>query len=111
MTWFMTGDRFANEIGITGRAVSAEEAYAHGMINRVVPQEQLMATAEELAEEIMKNPPLSVRSSVRMVRWFSEEFGRAAGLYSGGLNLHLTDDFRESASAFMEKRQPTFHGR
>ncbi len=111
MTWFMTGDRFANEVGITGRAVSAEEAYQHGMINRVVPQGQLMATAEELAEEIMKNPPLSVRSSVRMVRWFREEFGRAAGLYSGGLKLHLTDDFRESASAFMEKRQPTFHGR
>lgn len=56
MTWFMTGDRFANEVAITGRAVSAEEAHEHGMVNRVVPPDQIMSTAEELAEEIMKEP-------------------------------------------------------
>ena len=109
--WFMTGDRFANEAAITGRPFTAEEAYQHGMINRVVPQGQLMSAAEELADEILKNPPLSIRSSVRMVRWFRQEFGRSAQLYGPGLKLHLSEDFHESASAFMEKREPVFQGR
>lgn len=109
--WLTCGDRFANEIAITGRAFTAEEAYQHGMVNRLVPQEQMMSTAQEMAEEILKNPPLSIRSSVRMVRWFGEEFSRLGGMYSQGLRLHLTDDFHESAHAFVEKRQPVFHGR
>ncbi|MBI2887028.1 MAG: enoyl-CoA hydratase/isomerase family protein [Chloroflexi bacterium] len=109
--WFWTGDRFANELAITGRVFTAEEALQHGMFNRVVPQDKLLSTAEELAEEILKNPPLSVRASVRMVRWYVGEMSRVAGLYSQGLKLHLTEDFREGATAFMEKREPVFHGR
>ncbi len=110
-TWFMTGDRFANEIAITGRVFTVEESYQHGLVNRLVSQDKLMSTAEELAEEILKNPPLSIRSSVRIVRWFREELARPAQLYSQGLKLHLSDDFREGASAFMEKREPVFQGR
>ena len=108
--WFMTGDRFANEMAITGRACSAEEALQHGLINRVVPQSKLVSTAEELAEEILKNPPLSIRSSVRIERWFGEELSRKAGLYQQSLKLHLTQDFHEGALEFMEKRQPVSTG-
>lgn len=109
--WSMCGDRFANALAITGREFTVEEALQHGMINRVVPHEKLISAAEELAEEILKNPPLSIRSSVRMSRWYGEELSRTAHMYEQSLKLHLSDDFREAASAFMEKRQPVFHGR
>jgi enoyl-CoA hydratase/carnithine racemase len=90
---------------------TAEEALQHGMINRVVPADELMRSAEELAAQIMENPPLSVRANVRMIRWFVHEMQRQSRLYTQPLALHLTEDFHESAAAFMEKRRPVFKGR
>lgn len=109
-TWFWTGSRFANDIALTGRMFDADEALRQGMINAVVPGDELLATAERLAEQIMENPPLSVRANVRMIRWFVHNMQREAGLYVRGLGLHLTDDFHESAAAFIEKRKPVFKG-
>lgn len=110
-TWFWTGSRFANEIALTGRMFTADEALQQGMINRVVAADDLLPAAEELAAQIMENPPLSVRANVRMIRWFVHEMQREARLYTQALALHLTDDFHESAAAFMEKRKPEFKGR
>ena len=110
-TWFWTGSRFANEVALTGRMFTAEEALAHGMVNRVVPQVELMATAEALAALIIANPPLAVRANVRVMRWFVNEMQRQSRLYTQGRGLHLTEDFRESAAAFVAKRKPAFKGR
>src|SRR5262247_2823805 len=110
-TWFWTGSRFANEIALTGRMFTAEEALQHGMVNRVVPVEQLLSAAEALAAEILENPPLSVRANVRVMRWFVNEMQRQSRYYTQGLGLHLSEDFQESARAFIEKRKPKFQGR
>jgi enoyl-CoA hydratase/carnithine racemase len=110
-TWFWGGGRLATEVALTGRYFTAEEAYQFGMVNRLVPPDQLLAEAERLAEDIMANPPLSVRANVRVSRWFARRMEEEATFYTGGLKLHLTEDFRESAQAFMEKRPANFKGR
>ncbi|HYE89495.1 MAG TPA: enoyl-CoA hydratase/isomerase family protein [Terriglobales bacterium] len=110
-TWFWTGSRFANEVALTGRMFDADEALTHGMVNRVVPQPDLMKTAESLAAEILENPPLAVRANVRVMRWFVNEMQRQALMYQKARDLHLTEDFQESARAFTEKRKPTFRGK
>jgi enoyl-CoA hydratase/carnithine racemase len=110
-TWFWGGGRFATEISLTGRYFSAEEAHTFGIVNRVVPQDRIMPEAERLAEEIMANPPLSVRANVRISRWFVRKMEEETSFYTGALKLHLTGDFRESAEAFMEKRPPVFKGK
>src|SRR5207247_10977100 len=110
-TWFWTGSRFANEVALTGRMFTAEEALQHGMVNRVVPAEQTIAAAEALAAEILENPPLAVRANVRVVRWFVNEVQRQSRYYTQGLALHLSDDFQDSGRAVVEKRQAVVDGR
>jgi enoyl-CoA hydratase/carnithine racemase len=110
-TWFWGGGRLATDVALTGRYFSAEEGYQFGIVNRLVPPDQLLSAAESLAQEIMRNPPLSVRANVRVSRWFARRMEEEATFYTGGLKLHLTEDFRESAQAFIEKRSPNFKGR
>jgi len=110
-TWFWTGSRFANEVALTGRMFTAEEGLQHGMVNRVVPPAELIPAAEALAAEILENPPLAVRANVRVMRWFVNEMQRQSRSYTQALRLHLSDDFQESARAFVEKRKPVFKGK
>jgi enoyl-CoA hydratase/carnithine racemase len=103
---------FGVEVALTGRFFTAEEAFEAKLINRVAPEGQHLDVARELAEAIAKNPPLSVRSIVRARRWYMERFGRELVAMTAPLKLHLTEDFREAASAFAEKRPPRpFKGR
>ena len=109
--YYWGGARLASEMVITGRTLEAGEAYRLGMVNRVVPLEQMMPEAERLAEEVLAMPPLSVRGNVRMCRWFVLEQRRVAEMYQQGLKLHLTEDFHESARAFVEKRKANFQAK
>ena len=66
--------------------------------------------AEELAREILQNPPLAVRAVVAARRSMLHEIDVKAYAV-GPRGLHLTEDFHESAAAFLEKRKPAYRGR
>lgn len=97
---------FADEVSLTGRYFTAEEAKANGLISAVAPPGKHVECAVNLAQQICKNPPLSPRSVVRIRRWYMEQAAHQTLLYADALRLHLTEDFNESARAFAEKRKP-----
>ncbi len=106
------GGAFADEIALTGRYFTAEEALAANQINRVAPTGKLMETAWALAEAVAANPPLSVRATVRTRRWRMEQVVREATFQQAPMKLYLSEDFHEAALAFKEKRKPRpFKGR
>jgi enoyl-CoA hydratase/carnithine racemase len=102
---FRGAGSFATEAALTGRFFTAEEALAAGVIDRVAAKGQHLAQADELARQIAANPPLSVRATVRTRRWYMDQAEREAYLQTNPLKLHLTEDFKESARAFAEKRK------
>jgi enoyl-CoA hydratase/carnithine racemase len=109
---FRGAGAFGDEISLTGRTFTAEEALAANCINRVAPAGQHIAVAQELARAIAANPPLSVRATVRTRRWFLTELTREAHFHAQPMKLYLTEDFHEAALAFKEKRKPRpFKGR
>lgn len=102
---FRGAGSFATEVTITGRFFTAEEALAAGIVDRVTPKGQHVQQAYELARQVAANPPLSVRATVRTRRWYMDQAEREAYLHTTPLKLHLTEDFKESARAFAEKRK------
>jgi enoyl-CoA hydratase/carnithine racemase len=66
----------ANELLFTCSRISGEEAYRIGLVNKVVPREQVMPAAMELAEQIVKVAPLPLKYSKRMLRqdFFSSDY-------------------------------------
>jgi len=93
---------------MTRRFLSAQEAYEWGLVNRVVPHEKLMDAAFELAEEIKKMPPLSIKAVKEAVNLGVTGYEYAQQVLA---NLQKTEDAKEGARAFLEKREPHFKGR
>ena len=106
------GGAFSMEAALTGRFFTAEEAFKANLINRVAAKGKYLDVARDLAREVVRNPPLSVRSTVRMRRWYMDRLSREVMFMTAPERLYLTEDFQEAARAFTEKRKPrTFKGR
>ena len=95
---------FGTEMALTGRFFAAEEAKEAGLINRIAPKGTYLDVARELAAEVNKNPPLSVRATVRARRWYMHRRSEEMLHMSAPLKLYLSEDFQEAARAFAEKR-------
>jgi E-phenylitaconyl-CoA hydratase len=101
------------EMLLVGETFGAEKAERWGLVNRVVPQAELMSTALDYARRIAANGPLAVRAAKELALR-GQDINLAAGLRMEQLVaqiLNASDDVREGAAAFAEKRPPKFSGR
>jgi enoyl-CoA hydratase len=108
----LVGRGAALEILLTGERVKAEDAQRLGLVNRVVPREQLLAEAEALARKMIANGPLALRATLEAVnggldRPLGEAQEGEAELFG---ELCASDDAGEGTRAFLEKRAPQFRG-
>jgi enoyl-CoA hydratase/carnithine racemase len=101
---FRGGGSFATQVSLTGRFFTAEEALAVNIVDQVVPRGEHVEAARVLAATIAKNPPLGVRSTVRLRRYQLRQVQQEANLHVNLAKLHLSEDFHEAARAFVEKR-------
>jgi enoyl-CoA hydratase len=102
----------ALEMGLTGRLIGAERAAQFGLINQVVPPGELLPAAQALAGEVAANGPLGVQLTKKLMRRAVDQgtdVGRATPEENGV--VFGSEDAREGATAFMEKRDAVFRGR
>jgi len=105
----MVGQKKAREIFFLGRNYSAQEAHDMGMVNAVIPHEQLEATAYEWAQEILEKSP----TSIKMLKFaFNATDDGMVGqqVFAGEATrlAYMTEEAKEGRNAFLEKRKPDF---
>ena len=107
------GERRAKEILMTGKPVSAQQAYEWGVLNAVCEPQELMPKALATARIIAGNAPLSVRQIKKSVRFGMQMELKTAYRFEVEAYNHLveTEDRYEGVKAFNEKRKPVFKGR
>ena len=106
--------KIASEMCLTGDLISAQRAYELGLVNHVVPPEQLMEKATEIAKKMAANAPIPLRLTkqlLHMAPHISEEDGMRVCRYLAWKYVEGTDDAKEGAAAFSEKRAPVWKNR
>jgi len=109
----LVGAGRALELLLLGSMIDAAEAWRIGLVNRVVPDDQLLAESEKLLRAILENGPLALGGCLRMVdEQASLPFDQALALESTRFGeLAGTADFKEGTAAFLAKRKAGFSGR
>lgn len=105
--------RKARELLITGDWMTAKEAEMHGLVSKVVPDDQLEVATGEMAEKLASRSPMASKCVKMLVnKGIQTDLHTALQLEMASVQQHyLTEDFTEGVNAFVEKRKPDFPGR
>ena len=109
----LVGEGRAMEMILTGDLIDAQEAYRIGLVNRVVPQTELMPQVKELAAKLAAKPPLAIKLAKNAIHT-GLNISLDEGIeYENKLFAILcgSEDKQEGVNAFLEKRRPNFQGR
>ncbi len=103
------GQKRAREIFFLGRSYSAQEAFEMGMVNAVVPHDELEATAYQWAQEILEKSPMAIRM-LKFAFNMVDDGMVGQQIFAGEATRlgYMTDEAREGRDAFLEKRKPDF---
>jgi len=107
------GKGIAKEMIFTGKRIDAKTAERLGLVNAVVPADQLKAKVKELALELAGKPPIAIKLSKALINNSTEtrlNVGLGQEAEAFGL-VASTEDFNEGVTAFLEKRKPQFKGK
>ena len=109
----LVGKGLAMQQLLTGEMITAQEAHRIGLVNEVVPQPELVARAEAIAQKIIANAPLAVQYAMEAVNK-GMEMTLLEGLYLEATLFGVccaTEDKKEGTTAFLEKRAASFKGK
>ena len=103
----------AAELVFTGDFLEADDAYRLGMLNKLVPEEELEATTMEMARKIADGPPVALRlSKLMLYKALSMDLETAMQMSAALETITLTsEDHNEGVAAFRDKRKPNYQGR
>ncbi len=107
----LIGKGRAMELIMTAGMIDADRALNYGLVNHVVPQENLLSFCEDLASKISKNSPVAVSHAIKAVNeGFKNTDGYSAEIKAFG-QCFGTADFKEGTTAFLNKRKADFPGK
>jgi enoyl-CoA hydratase len=107
----LIGKGRAMEMIMTAGMITADDAYRVGLVNHVVPQSELLAFCQGIAERILKNSPVAISQAIKAVNANFKDGvnGYETEIKSFG-KCFGTEDFKEGTTAFLEKRKAEFKG-
>ncbi len=105
----MVGQKKAREIFFLGRNYSAQEAYEMGMVNAVIPHDELEETALEWAHEILEKSPMSIKM-LKFAMNLTDDGMVGQQVFAGEATrlAYMSEEAKEGRDAFLEKRKPNF---